>query len=112
MLKLPVCPHCHAVYRYKEVSNMKQGIHFCYHCGKKFKVNKILYGSIFICIVCILLIAANLMILFSSEHFIALLIMLSDLAVVTAAVLMLPLTVVFKAEKITKSEKKKMKTNH
>lgn len=41
MLKLPVCPHCKTIYRYKDVK--KEAVKkecTCYHCGKKFRVSK------------------------------------------------------------------------
>ncbi|MGN1432714.1 MAG: TIGR04104 family putative zinc finger protein [Ruminococcus sp.] len=41
MFKLPVCPHCKTIYRYKDVKkelNKKEST--CYHCGKKFKTSK------------------------------------------------------------------------
>ena len=39
MFRLPVCPHCSTVYRYKEVRRAirdKQAV--CYHCQKRFRV--------------------------------------------------------------------------
>ena len=41
MFKLPVCPHCKTIYRYKDVK--KESVKkecTCYHCGKKFRVSK------------------------------------------------------------------------
>lgn len=41
MLKLPVCPHCNTIYRYKEVSNLinkKSAV--CYHCKKSFEIKR------------------------------------------------------------------------
>lgn len=40
-MKLPTCPYCNTVYRYKEVrqSIFKKEI-ICYHCKKKFRVVK------------------------------------------------------------------------
>lgn len=40
MLKLPLCPYCHAVYHYKtvrETTHNKEEI--CHNCGKKFKIS-------------------------------------------------------------------------
>lgn len=41
MFRLPVCPHCKTIYRYKDVK--KKSVEKecnCYHCGKKFRVSK------------------------------------------------------------------------
>ena len=41
MFKLPVCPHCYTVYRYKDVrSVIKKKEQECYNCKKKFKISK------------------------------------------------------------------------
>lgn len=38
MFKLPVCPHCGTVYRYKDtVKAIRCRENECYHCRKKFK---------------------------------------------------------------------------
>lgn len=108
MLKLPVCPHCHAVYSYKEVSEMHQGDKICYHCKKKFSVRKTAGAFIWISVICALLVVFNLIIIFSTDDF-NIIPVLTDLAAVTAAVLMLPLTVRFRPLKLTKSEKRSIR---
>ena len=41
MFKLPVCPHCKTIYRYKDVKKeLRKKECECYHCGKKFRVSK------------------------------------------------------------------------
>ena len=41
MFKLPVCPHCKTIYRYKDVKKEEVKKECtCYHCGKKFRVSK------------------------------------------------------------------------
>ncbi len=107
MLKLPVCPHCGAVYTYREVSNMKKGIQLCYHCQKKFSVHKSAGRTILMTSVCVALIIANTAIMYSSNNFIPVVMMIADAVFVTAAVLLIPLTVRFKPEKMTKAEKRK-----
>ncbi len=109
MLKLPVCPHCGAVYSYKEVNSMKNGTSICYHCKKKFRVNKTRGRMILISIVCIFLIIVNTAIMVSSENFIPVIIMLADMIVITVTFLMFPLTVKFIPEKFTKAEKRERK---
>lgn len=38
MFKLPVCPYCKTVYRYKDVKkNSKKSVIKCYHCKQEFK---------------------------------------------------------------------------
>ena len=40
MFKLPVCPHCHAIYRYGDArKSLNTKIHTCYHCKKQFKTS-------------------------------------------------------------------------
>ena len=109
MLRLPVCPHCHAVYSYKEVNEMKQGARLCYHCNKKFMADKKFGRFIFLPAVCLILILINVMIFISTDSF-SIVIMLADLVIVTAAVMLMPLTVRFKPEKMTKSEKRKLRS--
>ena len=41
MFKLPVCPHCHTVYRYKDVRRvMNKKEQECYNCKKKMKISR------------------------------------------------------------------------
>lgn len=41
MFKLPVCPHCGTIYRYKDVKKeLEKKESSCYHCGEKFKISK------------------------------------------------------------------------
>lgn len=38
MFRLPVCPHCGTVYRYRDtVKAIRQRENVCYHCEKRFK---------------------------------------------------------------------------
>ena len=90
---------------------MKQGERFCYHCKKKYRVNKTAGGLILMSVVCIVLICINLLLFSSTENINLIVLILLNFSVVTAAVLILPLTVRFTAEKIKKAEKKKLKNN-
>ena len=41
MPKLPVCPHCHTIYRYDDVRKLIfEKEHTCYHCDKNFRISK------------------------------------------------------------------------
>ena len=41
MFKLPVCPHCKTIYRYRDVKKeLSKKECTCYHCGKKFRASK------------------------------------------------------------------------
>ncbi len=88
---------------------MKQGERFCYHCKKKYRVDKITGSLIFISAVCIVLVCLNLFLFCTNENINMILLILLNLSVVTSAVLILPLTVRFKAEKIKKAEKRRLK---
>ncbi len=110
LLKLPVCPYCNAVYSYKEVDSIKRGKNVCYHCKKEFIVSKTPGKMLFIMIVCAVLILINLIIIISTDN-LTIVTVLMDLFTVTAAVLMLPLTVKFKKEKPGISEQKNKKKN-
>ena len=112
MFKLPVCPHCKVAYSYKEITFIKQGTHICYHCNKKFRVIKYRGQFLLMLIVCILLIAANVFMLFNNDNVNLAVIAIANASVITAAILIFPLMVTFRPEKITKSEKKELKKNN
>ena len=69
MFKLPVCPHCGTVYRYKDTKTaLKNKENTCYHCQKKFSAKTIPYifvGAILPIAVCI---AVNLFLLTRMEY--------------------------------------------
>ncbi len=90
---------------------MKQGSSICYHCKKKFSVRKLLPSFIFLSVVCAVLVMIDLAVIISTDN-ISPVIVIADLTAVTAAVLMLPLMVSFKPEKMTKSEKREACENN
>ena len=59
MFRLPVCPHCGTVYRYKDTKTaIKNKENECYHCQKRFKAKLfpyILVGALIPLILCIAL---------------------------------------------------------
>lgn len=41
MPKLPVCPHCNTIYRYRDVRRiMNEKSEVCYHCKKSFEIKR------------------------------------------------------------------------
>lgn len=57
MFRLPVCPHCGTVYRYKDTKQaIRNKENTCYHCQKRFRVKMfpyILVGAILPLALCI-----------------------------------------------------------
>ncbi len=59
MFRLPVCPHCGTIYRYKDTKKaIKDKDNICYHCNKKFRAKifpGILIGAVIPLILCIVI---------------------------------------------------------
>lgn len=57
MFRLPVCPHCGTVYRYKDTkAAIKNKEKICYHCGQRFTAKRfpyILIGALIPLVLCI-----------------------------------------------------------
>lgn len=98
MFRLPVCPHCHTVYHYRDVRRIKsKKEEKCYHCGKSFKVSKLGYIVLFL-ITAVLTVVINLLILNSMPDIrgsMALIVIISLIAV-TAALIFTPYFILFK----------------
>lgn len=68
MLKLPICPHCHTVYGYREVKKIaKEKSHTCYHCKNEFRASK-RPCLVLILILFVLAVAANVGVLYMSPN--------------------------------------------
>lgn len=69
MFRLPVCPHCGTVYRYKDTKEaIKKKDNICYHCKKKFRTKifpYIIIGAVLPLIICI---AVNIFLLTRMEN--------------------------------------------
>lgn len=96
MFKLPVCPHCKTIYRYKDVKKEAVKKEFkCYNCGKKFRVSK---KKILILFLIIALITAIFDVLalymIAGTSFIGLMIL--NIIAVTAGFLLIPYFIEFK----------------
>ncbi len=96
MFRLPICPHCHTVYRYgdvKKVSKKKQ--EKCYHCKNDFKVSK---SGIWVLLLIILVIGVGLNIfqlsVFENINFAV--IFVTNIVLILLAVLFLPFFMSFK----------------
>ncbi len=109
IFKLPVCPHCGTAYQYNEIKQMKDGIEYCYHCKKKFRIRKKVNILLFIAAVCFLLICADLFVMVWSPSVNIVAMAASNFVVIAAAWLLRFFSVRFIPEKITKSEKKRIK---
>ena len=99
MFKLPVCPHCKTIYRYKDVKKEEVKKECtCYHCGKKFRVSK---NKILILFLIIALITAIFDVLalymIAGTSLIGMIIM--NIIAVTAGFFLIPYFVEFKKEK-------------
>ena len=59
MFRLPVCPHCGTIYRYKDTkAAIKKKDNTCYHCKKKFRAKifpGIFVGALIPLVICILI---------------------------------------------------------
>ena len=70
MFKLPVCPHCGTIYRYKDTKEaIKKKDNVCYHCNKKFRAGifpGMIVGAILPLIACI---AINIFLLTRMKEF-------------------------------------------
>ena len=64
MFKLPVCPHCGTVYRYKDtVKELRKKDNECYHCHKEFKAKFFPYCLVEAIVLIAACIGMNLLIL-------------------------------------------------
>ncbi len=96
LLKLPVCPHCQAVYRYDEVKNMCRYRNIeCRHCKKVFTVETRKGKILFFTADILLLVGLNLLLFhFAQLHPIGLL--LVTLFLFGISLLLVPFTVRFR----------------
>ncbi len=81
--------------------------HKCYNCQRDFAVSRKNGRIILMLIVCIILIAFNIIVLYSSKNINLPVMIISNAACVFAAIFIFPFTVRFKPIKITKSMKKR-----
>ena len=64
MFRLPVCPHCGTVYRYKDTkAAIKNKENTCYHCQKRFRAKRFPYMIVGALLPVLLSIAVNIFLL-------------------------------------------------
>ena len=126
MLKLPVCPYCNAIYRYKDV---KKITHIkkceCHHCKRKFTVSYIKGRAVILIVTALILIALNLIMLNFLNGVTILGCLIIAAVFISLAVILFPFTVRFKKiygekieeninpenRKIKRSQKNKIRKN-
>lgn len=110
MLKLPVCPYCGAIYRYKDISSMPaEKRHMCYHCKREFGVSRKKGKIILVFSVCIILIIFNLIALYNFKGINFPIMVIANFLCVLIAFILFPFTTRFYPIKLTKSEKRRLK---
>ncbi|MCQ4021967.1 MULTISPECIES: hypothetical protein [unclassified Ruminococcus] len=115
MLKLPVCPYCRAIYRYKDVKNVTHNKNCeCHNCKRKFTVSYIRGRVIILAVTAVFLIALNLLMLNFLSGITILGCLILAVLFISLAVILFPFTVRFnkvdgEENKITLDDSKKKK---
>lgn len=108
MFRLPVCPHCGTVYRYKDTRRaIKNKENTCYHCQKNFRSSIFPYIIVGAVIPLVLCIAVNIFLLTRMKS----LQLIPLFAVTLAAILIIYLIIPF-FTKFKKSEEKDQNTKN
>ncbi len=69
MFRLPTCPHCGTVYRYRDTKEaIKKKENTCYHCNKKFTAKRFPYLLVGALIPLVLCIVINIILLLRMEN--------------------------------------------
>ena len=107
MFKLPVCPYCHTVYRYKDVrSVMTKKELECYNCKKKIKISK--KGIWILALIAVILsVASTFLILNIFHNATAIFPYIVTVLIIIAAFFARPFFVTFKSNEKSKEEKKR-----
>ena len=104
MFRLPVCPHCGAVYRYNDTKKaIKEKRNECYHCKKSFTVKLMPYILVHSLPLAVLCIAVNIMLLSRMKELELLPLFIITVAFILLIWLLIPFFLSFK--KIDKSDK-------
>ncbi len=112
ILKLPVCPYCHAVNGYNDVrKSTKHKVKRCHHCNAMYRVSYLSGRIILLTIVGVLLVIFNLLILYTSQGLNLQLMIIVTVLSVSLTILFFPFTVRYKTmsrqeiKKYTKQKK-------
>lgn len=107
MFRLPVCPHCGTVYRYRDTKDaIRKKENVCYHCQKKFKARIFPYWLIGALIPLILCIGFNIFLLSRMTDFELLPLLVSALVCILIIYLIIPFFTKFKKEENATDNKK------
>lgn len=97
MFKLPICPHCKAVYYYKDaVKASKAKKSTCHSCGKEFSVKKKSGFAVLFTIIFITAITVNLILLYTLSFFSAVALLIATVIVILTGILFYPYFITFK----------------
>ena len=110
MFKLPICPHCGTVYRYRDTEKaIRQKDNECYHCHKRFKAKIFPYMLVEAIVFVVISIGFNLLILSRMYRFSFVPLFAVTLVFLLIIRLLIPFFTHFK--KTESSEKKSIQKN-
>ncbi len=111
MFKLPVCPHCRTVYRYKDTKNaiLKKDTE-CYHCHQQFRIKLFPYVLIEAAVLIAVCIGVNLLILSRLSSFDLFPLFAVTIGILLIVIVLIPFFTHFiKVDKDQKKSQKKRK---
>ena len=110
MFRLPKCPHCGTIYRYKDVKEaIKKKENICYHCEKKFSAKVfpgILAGALLPIILAVLL---NIFLLTRMENLELIPLFIVTLLFILLIFLLTPFFTIFKKTEDNSNKNEKQK---
>lgn len=116
LFRLPVCPYCNAVNSYNDVrKSTKLKVKRCHHCNAMYRISYLAGRIGLLVIVGVILVAFNLLILYTSQGLNLQLMVIVTFSGVALAVILFPFTVQYKTmsrqeiKKYTKQQKKNIK---
>ena len=107
MFRLPVCPHCGTIYRYKDTKQaIKNKENTCYHCQKRFRAKRFPYLLVGALIPIVLCIALNIFLLTRMKNLELLPLFAVTLVCILIIYLIIPFFTKFKKSENEKENKK------